>query len=184
MTEGSKDNILKGMYVFKDDPKAQVDLIGSGSILREVIKAATILADDFGVTSKILSLTSVKELYKEAIATERAQKMDTSKKGLPFVTQILGGSAAIAVVATDYVRAVPDMLARFCPKPFYTLGTDGFGRSEAREELRDYFEVDAKSIAYTALYGLWKQGLYSEKHLKEAMKKLGIDPNKKNSLNT
>ncbi|EKD42603.1 MAG: hypothetical protein ACD_73C00087G0002, partial [uncultured bacterium] len=152
------------------------------AILREVQKAKKILEADYQIPCRVLSLTSVKELYKEAVSFERENKLNRDVKKIPHVTQILSGEAKIVVAATDYVRALPDMLARFISKSFYTLGTDGFGRSESREQLRDFFEVDAKHIVLTVLSGLAEKGEVKEAIVAEALKKMGILSDKKNPM--
>lgn len=186
MPEGAKDGILKGMYRFKsgsDNSKPLVaNLLGSGTILNEVIRAAEILEEKYGVSSNVYSVTSYKELRRDALEAERYNMLHPEKKEkVPYVsTQI--DNEGIIVAASDYMKAIPDSVSKWLPKRLYALGTDGFGRSEARAELRDFFEVDTKHIVFASLYALFKEGKFKATELKKAMKDLDIDPGKLNPM--
>lgn len=186
MPEGAKDGILKGMYRFKsgsDNSKPLVaNLLGSGTILNEVIRAAEILEEKYGVSSNVYSVTSYKELRRDALEAERYNMLHPEKKEkVPYVsTQI--DNEGIIVAASDYMKAIPDSVSKWLPKRLYALGTDGFGRSEARAELRDFFEVDTKHIVFASLYALFKEGKFKATELKKAMKDLDIDPDKLNPM--
>ncbi len=180
-----KEGILKGMYRFQKGSEQasglKANLLGSGTILNEVIKAAEILEEKFAVSSDVYSVTSYKELRKEALDVERHNMLHPDKEKTPYVSTVID-SEGVIVAASDYVKTLPDSIAKWLPKHVYALGTDGFGRSEAREELRDFFEVDAKHIAFSALYALYKEDKYKLADLKKAMKTLGIDANKVNPM--
>lgn len=180
-----KEGILKGMYRYQTGTEQasglKANLLGSGTILNETIKAAEILENKFGVSSDVYSVTSYKELRQEALDVERHNLLHPGKEKTPYVSTVIDNDGVI-VAATDYVKTLPDSIAKWLPKRVYSLGTDGFGRSEAREELRDFFEVDAKHIALSALYALYKEDKYTLKDLKKAMKTLGIDANKVNPM--
>ncbi len=186
MPEGVKDGILKGMYRFKagsDNSKPLVaNLLGSGTILNEVIRAAEILEEKYGVSSNVYSVTSYKELRQDALEAERYNMLNPDKKEkVPYVsTQI--ENEGVLVAASDYMKAIPDSISKWLPKRLYALGTDGFGRSEGRAELRDFFEVDTKHIVFSTLYALYKEGKFKSADLKKAMKDLDINPNKLNPM--
>ncbi|OQY74748.1 MAG: pyruvate dehydrogenase (acetyl-transferring), homodimeric type [Ignavibacteriales bacterium UTCHB2] len=189
MPEGVKEGILKGMYKFqasdKKTAKLRAQLFGSGTILNEVIKAAKILEDDYRVACDVWSLTSYKELRRDALEIERWNLLNPDKKQKDsYITQILAKEEGVFVAASDYVKALPDSISKWFPRYLYSLGTDGFGRSESRAMLREFFEVDAKHIAFTTLTALFKEGKIQDKVLDKAEKELGIDPNKRNPLNS
>lgn len=181
-----KEGILKGMYKFREskvkdgkDSKLKAHLIGSGTILNEVIKAADILEKDYKVSTDIWSVTSYKNLHLDAQETERWNLFNpdkTPKK--PYISQITEGESGVFVAASDYVQIMKDAMAKWLPGPLHSLGTYGFGRSEGRTALRDFFEVDAKHIAYTVLYSLFKEGKIKIDLLKKAQKDLGISSSK------
>src|SRR4029453_10655746 len=146
MPEGSREGILKGLYKLrpsqKAKPKARAQLLGSGTILNEVLKAQQILEDKYGVAADVWSVTSYQELYREGHATDRWNRMHPGEKPrVPYVTQCLGGTEGAIVAASDYVKALPDAIDRWLPHRLVSLGTDGFGRSESRASLRNFFEV-------------------------------------------
>jgi pyruvate dehydrogenase E1 component len=179
--KGVEEGILKGMYLLQvgGAGKVRVTLLGSGTILRECIAAAEILARDFKIPSDIYSAPSFSELRREALEVERWNRLhpgDTPK--VPYVTQALSKAAGPFIAATDYMRAWPDMIRQWVPGRFVTLGTDGFGRSDARAALRKHFEVDAKNIVYASLQALAEEGAIDKGTLKAALAKLGLDPNK------
>lgn len=184
MPKGAKEGILKGMYKFKatgkKTPKVKANLLGSGTILNEVIKAADILETKYNVASDIWSVTSFKNLHLDAQDTERFNMLNPGKEKLPYVSEITKKEKGVFVAASDYVQIQNDSLAKWLPGPLTTLGTFGFGRSEGRKALRDFFEVDAKHIVYAALYALVKNGELKPEVLKKAMKELEINPDKPN----
>lgn len=186
MPEGAKEGILKGMYRFRsgsDNSKPLVaNLLGSGTILNEVIRAAEILEEKYGVSSNVYSVTSYKELRRDALEAERYNMLHPDKnEKVPYVsTQI--DNEGVLVAASDYMKAIPDSISKWLPKRLYALGTDGFGRSEARAELRDFFEVDTKHIVFASLYALHKEGKFKAADLKKAMKDLDINPEKLNPM--
>jgi pyruvate dehydrogenase E1 component len=186
MPEGAEEGIRNGMYLFRkglDGPR-KVQLLGSGAILREVIAAASILEQDFGVVSDIWSATSFTELRRDGVDCARWNRLNPEKEPrIPWVTGCLRERQGPVVAASDYVRAFADQLRGFLPQEDYiVLGTDGFGRSDTREKLRVFFEVDRYNVAYAALYALYRQGLFSQGELLSARAKLGIDPDKINPV--
>lgn len=186
MPEGVKDGILKGMYRFKagsDNEKPLVaNLLGSGTILNEVIRAAEILEEKYGVSSNVYSVTSYKELRQDALEAERYNMLHPDKKEkVPYVSTQIENTGVI-VAASDYMKAIPDSISKWLPNRLYALGTDGFGRSEGRAELRDFFEVDTKHIVFSTLYALFKEGKFKAADLKKAMKDLDINPEKLNPM--
>ncbi|MFC1796949.1 pyruvate dehydrogenase (acetyl-transferring), homodimeric type, partial [Pseudomonadota bacterium] len=186
MPDGSEDGIRKGMYLFREGPEGarKVQLLGSGAILREALAAANILEQDFGVVSDIWSATSFTELRRDGVDCARWNRMNPEREPhIPWVTECLRDRQGPVVAATDYVRAFADQIRGFIPQQDYiVLGTDGFGRSDTREKLRNFFEVDRYNVAYAALYALYRQDLLSQGELLSARSKLGIDPGKQNPI--
>lgn len=182
MPKGVEEGIIKGMYLLqKTDKKAKlhVQLLGSGTILREVIEAARLLKDDFSVTSDIWSVTSFNELRRDGLAIERHNRLHPGQKPQKaYVTQLLEGHAGPVIAATDYMRLYAEQIRPFIQSSYVTLGTDGYGRSDTREQLRYFFEVDAKYIAFVSLSALADQGEIPYSTVSDAMKRYGIDPNK------
>jgi len=183
MPEGSQEGIKKGIYLFKKGEKSSTDLqlMGSGSILTEVIKAGEILEDEFNFSCNIWSVPGINQLYKEGLEFERKQKF--SKKPtekLPFITETLNKYQGPAIIATDYVKAYPERLRNFIPMPYHVLGTDGFGRSDTREKLREYFEIGYKHIIIAALKALYQQNKINQKDIDQAMKKYSVDLDRPN----
>ena len=179
MPEGCEEGILKGLYKLGERGKAEsevkVRLVGSGTILNEVIAAADILADDFGIASEIFSATSFSELSREARSLERRNRLSPQKeRAKSYVETCLPGELPI-IAATDYVRAVPEMIAPYVEGRLVALGTDGFGRSDQREALRRFFEVDRESIAIAAIEALVRAGHIEPETLTKALKSFGID---------
>jgi pyruvate dehydrogenase E1 component len=166
MPEGAREGILKGMYRLQEG--SQVQLLGSGPILREVIAAADLLKNDWGISAGVWSVTSFTELRRDGMAVERTRRLGSSAQS--WVERCLGAAAGPVVAASDYVAAVPDLIRPWVSRPYLSLGTDGFGRSDTRAALRAFFEVDAKSIAVAALSAL------DPAAAARAMKKYGIDP--------
>ena len=182
MPQGAEEGIIKGMYLLEEankKAKKKVQLMGAGTILREVRKAAEMLKDDWNVHADVWSLTSVNELANEAMACERWNDFHpTEAPRVPFVTQQLADRDGPVVVATDYIKAYTNQLREFIPKQYVTLGTDGFGRSDTREKLREFFEVDARYVVVGALNALVKEGEMKPADVVKAMKKYGINPDK------
>ena len=181
MPAGVEDGILKGMYLLQVGGQGQirVQLMGSGTILREVLAAAKLLNDDFGIPSDIWSVTSFNELRRDALATERWNQLhpeDEPRKS--YLDNCLAGRKGPYVAATDYMKIVPDQVQRWIPGSYVTLGTDGYGRSDDRDALRQFFEVDERYIAVTALKALADDGALDQKTVSEAIRKYGIDPDK------
>jgi pyruvate dehydrogenase E1 component len=186
MPEGAEEGIRKGLYLLRagaDGPK-KVQLLGSGAILREAIAAANILEQDFGVMADVWSATSFTELRREGVDCARWNRLNPEQEPrIPWVTQCLRDRAGPVIAASDYVRGFADQLRGFLPREDYiVLGTDGFGRSDTREQLRRFFEVDRYNVAYAALYALYRQGLLSMGELLTARERLGIDPAKANPV--
>ena len=183
---GVQDGILKGMYKFRasarKDLKLRAQLLGSGAIMNEVLKAQVLL-EDFGVAADVWSVTSYKELRQDAMDTERWNMLHpTTKARTPYVTKCLEKENGVVVAASDYMKILPDGISKWIPQGLTTLGTDGFGRSECRESLRDFFEVDAKFIVLATLTALLRQGKVKPEKVKDAMKELGISQNKANPV--
>lgn len=180
---GSTEGICKGMYRLSvrdlGPDRPSVDLMASGAILREALRAQEILDQKFAVSSRVFSVTSWKRLLEDAREVDRYNRLHPeSAPRVPYVQQVLEGSQGTVVAASDYVSAVPLTLARWIPGDYVALGTDGFGRSEARRELRRFFEVDAENIALAALTSLAERGLYPKDRLASAIRELGLDPEK------
>lgn len=186
MPKGVEAGILKGMYLYqkKAKPKAQhVQLMGSGTIFREVLAAAELLEQDFGVTSDVWSVTSFNELRREGLDTERWNMLHPkSKVRVSYVEQMLGKRKGPVVASTDYIRAYPDQIRQFVPGRFAVLGTDGFGRSDSRSQLRKFFEVNRHYIVIAALKSLVDNGELDAAEVAKAIKKYRIDPEKPNPV--
>ncbi|WP_045223389.1 pyruvate dehydrogenase (acetyl-transferring), homodimeric type [Methyloterricola oryzae] len=184
LPEGSVPGILRGMYKLKDAGKeAVVQLLGSGAILRESLAAADLLEADFGIKATVWSVTSYSELRRDGLDQQRWNLLHPDQPAkTSYVSQCLDGEKGPVVAATDYMKLVPDQIRPFLSKPFVTLGTDGFGRSDRRSALRNFFEVDRKYIALTALKALADEGTLPVAKVKEAMERYGIDPEKPNPV--
>jgi pyruvate dehydrogenase E1 component len=184
MPEAAREGILRGMYRLKPAPdgkaKLRAQLFGSGTILNEVVKAQDLLAK-YGVSADVWSVTSYQELYRDGHATERWNTLhpaDTPRES--YVTQCLKDAPGVLVAASDYLKVLPDCLARWAPRRIRSLGTDGFGRSEDRQALRNFFEVDARYITVAALSELVRKQQIDRKVVQKALKDLEIDPEKPN----
>ena len=182
LTAGTEENILRGMYLLKPADSAakhRVQLLGSGTILREVIAAADLLRNDFGIDADIWSCPSFTELRRDGIECERHNLLNpAAEQRVPFVTRHLAGHDGPIVAATDYMRIFSDQIRPYIPqgRRYITLGTDGFGRSDTRAKLREFFEVDRRYVALAALRGLADEGAISPAIVAEAITKYGIDP--------
>ena len=187
MPKGVEEGIIKGIYPLKTvgKSKIEVQLLGSGAILREVEKAAEILENDWGVMSHIWSVTSFNEITREAQKTDRENLYSNSKTiKVPFITKCFSKSKGPVIAATDYMRNYAEQIRKYVPLRYEVLGTDGFGRSDSRKELRYFFEVNANYIVFTSLKALVDDGLLDAKTIKRAIKKLNIDVNKSNPMYT
>jgi pyruvate dehydrogenase E1 component len=182
MPEGAEEGIRKGLYLFRKGParrgkRPRVQLLGSGTILREVIAGADLLADDFGVTADIWSAPSFNELRREGLRTERWNRLHpTEKPRRSYVETCLAGQTGPVIAATDYIKAYADQIRPFVPGRYTVLGTDGFGRSDYRRALRSFFEVDRHHVAVAALHSLALEGAVPAGKVADAIKRYGIDP--------
>jgi pyruvate dehydrogenase E1 component len=187
MPEGVEEGILKGVYLLNPAPRPQhrprVHLFGSASILREALKAQELLDQVFDVAADVWSVTSYNQLRREALACERWNLLNPDQPPrIPYLTQVLADRPFPVVGAGDYMKSVPDQIARWTPAGLFPLGTDGFGRSDARAELRDYFEIDARYTALAALQQLAKLKQYDPKKVAAAARTLQINPRKPDPL--
>ncbi len=188
MPKGTEEGIIKGMYCLsesalsggKGNKKApQIQLLGSGTILREVIAAQQLLADDFGVAADVWSCPSFTELRREGQSVSRWNMLNPDKKPRePYVSQCLDRATGPVVAATDYMKIFADQIRPYIHKHYVVLGTDGFGRSDTREKLREFFEVDRRYIAVAGLKALADEGTIDKSKVAEAINKYGIDPQK------
>jgi pyruvate dehydrogenase E1 component len=187
MPEGVEDGIIKGVYKFSSSStkrsKLRAQLFGSGAIMNRVIEAQKILEDQFNVATDVWSITSFKNLHRDALDTDRWNRMHPGEqKKYSYLEETLKEEKGVFVIASDYVKALPESIARWFPKAPVSLGTDGFGRSESREALRDFFEVDARFIVLAALNALCEEGKIDDTVVKKAMKDFKIDPDKPNPV--
>jgi pyruvate dehydrogenase E1 component len=185
MPEGVAEGILKGMYLLRTGGrgKLRVNLLGSGTILREVLAAAELLEQEFGVPADVFSVTSFSELRREAIDAERWNLLHPAEPPrAPYVRQCLEGRNGPFVAATDYMRSVPDQVRQWVPGRYHVLGTDGYGRSDSRAALRGFFEVDRRWIALAALKTLADEGMLDVATVTGAIERFGIDPDKPNPV--
>jgi pyruvate dehydrogenase E1 component len=175
--------IIKGMYLFKHtgDFEHKVQLLGSGAILNEVIAVGELLEKDFNIGADIWSVTSFSQLQRDGIDVSRKNMLAPEKKpALTYVQQSLLKTKGPVIAATDYVRAYSELIRPFIDRTYITLGTDGFGRSDTRENLREFFEVNRYYIVIAALYALVKDGKIPASKVAAAIKKYGIDVKKAN----
>ena len=187
MPDGVEEGILKGLYKFKPAAKKRAPLkahlFGSGAIINSALKAQSILEEKYQVSADVWSITSYKALHRDALDSERWNRMHPGEKPrLSYIEQCLAKERGVYVMASDYVKALPESIARWFPNPPVSLGTDGFGRSETREALRDHFEVDYRFIALGALSALAREGQIENDAVVQAMKDLDIDPAKPNPV--
>jgi pyruvate dehydrogenase E1 component len=183
MPQGAEEGIIKGMYKIKKagSKKLQVQLLGSGTILREVEAAAEMLEQDWGVSADVWSATSFNELRRDMDDCERWNRLNpTSKPRSCYVADCLKDGKGPVIAATDYVRLYADQIRSAVPASYTVLGTDGYGRSDTREALRSFFEVDRYHVVVAALKALSDEGAVPAKKVSEAIKKLGIDGSKPN----
>ena len=187
MPDGVEEGILKGLYKFKPAAKKRAPLkahlFGSGAIINSALKAQSILEEKYQVSADVWSITSYKALHRDALDSERWNRMHPGEPPrLSYIEQCLAKECGVYVMASDYVKALPESIARWFPNPPVSLGTDGFGRSETREALRDHFEVDYRFIALGALSALAREGQIEYDAVVQAMKDLDIDPAKPNPI--
>ena len=183
--DGAREGILKGLYKFRAaavaKTKLREQLFGSGAILPEVIKAQEILESKYNVGADVCSVTSYNELYRDGHACERWNMLHPADKPrVPYVTECLKDAPGVLIAASDYLKALPDAIDRWLPRPLTALGTDGFGRSESRASLREFFEVDHRYVVVATLAALARDGKIDVSVVVEAMKAFDIDPEKSN----
>jgi pyruvate dehydrogenase E1 component len=185
MPEGAAQGILKGMYLLQTGGrgKVRVTLFGAGTILREVLAAAALLEESFGVPADVFSVTSFSELRRDALSVARWNMLHPSEPAKKtYVEEALAGHAGPFIAASDYMKTVADQIRQWVPGRYVALGTDGFGRSDSRAELRRFFEVDRHYVVVAALKALADEGKIDAQTVNVAMKKFGIDPEKSNPL--
>ncbi|MDG1444408.1 MAG: pyruvate dehydrogenase (acetyl-transferring), homodimeric type [Pseudomonadales bacterium] len=189
MPKGCEEGVIRGMYLLKKNSKKAskkvVQLMGSGTILREVIAAAEILKADFGVESDIWSVTSFNELRKDGLATRRwnlLHPQETSR--VSYVNDCLAKTVGPVIASTDYMKSYADQIRDFVPRRYAVLGTDGFGRSDTRQRLREFFEVDRHFIALAALSALAEENIIETKIVSQAIERFGINPDKLDPANS
>jgi len=174
-----EQGILQGMYRFSKDSSAglKVHLLGSGSLMQEVLDAAEILKQ-YGCSTDIWSVTSYNQLLRQAQSTERANMLNPQQSQMNYIEQLLANERGAFVAVSDYLKSLPNAISAWFPGGLSSLGTDGFGLSESRPTLRDHFEVDARYIAWSALTSLFRQGQFSEQQLEQARTELSIPTEK------
>lgn len=183
MPKGVEEGIIKGMYLYQAANKAKVQLMGSGAILREVIAAAELLEKDFGIAADVWSVTSFNELRREGVALQREHMYAPEKKlKQSYLEKCLQDHAGPVIAATDYIRSYADQIRPFISRSYTVLGTDGYGRSDTREKLRQFFEVDRYHIVVAALYALSKEDAVPVGQVSAALKKYNINPDKPNPV--
>jgi pyruvate dehydrogenase E1 component len=184
MPEGVEEGIVRGLYRFRTAPEtngnaARAQILASGTAMLAALDAQQILAEDYGVAADVWSATSYKMLREEALSTERWNRLHpTEPARTPYVTDLLGDSEGPIVAVTDFMKAVPDQVARFAPRPFASLGTDGYGYSDTRVALRRHFEVDAANIVIAVLHGLAQTEAVKSEVVEEAIARFDVDPDK------
>jgi pyruvate dehydrogenase E1 component len=182
---GVREGVLRGLYRFKTadagDSKLRAQLLGSGTIMFEVLKAQTILQEKYGVAADVWSVTSYKELYRDANDCERWNMLHPGEAAkTPYVTETLKDAPGPFIAASDYMKVLPESLAKWVPGQLVSMGTDGFGRSESRAALRNFFEVDAKHIVLATLSALAREKKVGVDVVKRAIRELEIDAEKQN----
>jgi pyruvate dehydrogenase E1 component len=182
MPQGVEEGILKGLYKFKPAPEPKplkAHIFGSGPIIREALRAQQILADHYGVAADVWSATSYKLLRNDALRIKRWNRLhptDPPKK--PYIETLLAEEQGTFIAVSDNLKIVPDQIAPWVPGGLMTLGTDGYGRSDTRQRLRRFFEVDAESTVIATLYALAEKGQLDKRVVAKAIKDLGVDPEK------
>ncbi|MGZ4208499.1 MAG: transketolase-like TK C-terminal-containing protein, partial [Actinomycetota bacterium] len=180
--EGVDEGIVRGLYRFAEAPggtERRATILFSGVAWQAAMAAREILAADYDVGVECWSATSYKCLREEALSVERWNRLNPGEEArVPYVASALSSSSGPVVAVTDFMKAVPDMVARWVPQPFIPLGTDGFGRSDTRAALRAHFEVDAENVVVAVLSGLAQTGEAKEEEVAAAIKRFGLDPDK------
>jgi pyruvate dehydrogenase E1 component len=180
MPEGVEEGILRGLYRYRAAPGERAhraQILGSGTAVRNAVIAQQLLYDEHDVAADVWSAPSYKLLREEALTVERWNRLHpTERSRIPYVTEKLVPTEGPIVAVTDFMKAVPDQIARFAPQPFVVLGTDGYGFSDTREALRRHFEVDAAHIVVATLSALAMQGDVKGEAVVEAIRRYGIDP--------
>ena len=185
MPEGCEEGIVRGIYLFREGKKknGSVQLMGSGTILREVIAASDLLREDFGIESDIWSVPGINQLFRDGEEADRWNMNHPGmKRKIPYLTEALKGRKGPFVISTDYIRAYPEQIRKYIPGNYTVLGTDGFGRSDTRENLRKFFGVDRYHIVLAALSALQEEGLADVEAVKKAIRKYRIDPDRENPV--
>ena len=179
--DGVEEGVLRGLYRFRaaEQGSRRVQILGSGSILHQALRAADVLAERYDVAADVWSVPSFQQLRNDALSAERWNRLHPEAEArVPYVAQQLGQTTGPIIAATDYLKSLPDMVSRWIDRPFTILGTDGFGRSDTREALRKHFEVSPEQIAYAALHGLCLTGAADRSELVKAIGELRIDPDR------
>ncbi|MDB5933133.1 MAG: aceE, partial [Massilia sp.] len=188
LRQGTEEGILKGMYLLQEGPaesKIRVQLIGSGTILRESVHAAELLAQDWGIAADVWSAPSLTMVARDGVDCERWNLVNpTAEPRVPYLTQLLANTSGPIVSTTDYVRLFSEQIRAYVPKGrnFTVLGTDGFGRSDSRVKLREFFEVNRYYVTVAALKALADDGVIAASVVAEAVAKYGLDPSKPNPV--
>jgi pyruvate dehydrogenase E1 component len=185
--DGIQEGILRGMYRFKpaenQDATLRAQLMGSGAVLNEVLRAQKLLAEKYQVAADVWSITSYKELYRDGHEADRWNLLHPADKPrLPYVTRCIANAPGVCVAASDYVKALPDSISRWFHRPLASLGTDGFGRSDSRAALRDFFEIDARFITLATLAALFREKRIEAGVVNQAIHDLEINPEKANPM--
>jgi len=182
MPEGAEQGILKGLYKFKSGPQAKkhkAHIFGSGPIIRSALAAQEVLAERYDVSADVWSATSYKHLRTEALQAQRWNMLhpaENPKKS--YVESLLEKEQGVFVAVSDYMKALPEQIARWVPGGLTALGTDGFGRSDTRQNLRRFFEIDTESTVVATLYALSQKGKLPKQVVQQAIKDLKVDPEK------
>jgi pyruvate dehydrogenase E1 component len=184
MPEGVEEGIVRGLYRFREAPAVanggqRAQIMASGTAMLAALDAQQILATDYGVAADVWSATSYKMLREEALTTERWNRLHpTEPARTPYVTEVLRDSEGPVVAVTDFMKAVSDQVARFAPRPFASLGTDGYGFSDTRVALRRHFEVDAPSVVIAVLHGLAQTEAIKAEVVQEAIARFDVNPDR------
>ncbi|MDX1643505.1 MAG: pyruvate dehydrogenase (acetyl-transferring), homodimeric type, partial [Thermoanaerobaculia bacterium] len=181
LPEGVEEGIRKGMYLLREEAEAaegapRVQLLGSGAILREVLEAADLLAADCGVAADVWSVPSFTELRRDGLSVDRRNRLHPGdERRQSYIEECLGGRSGPVIASTDYMRTVADQIRNWVPGRYVTLGTDGFGRSDTRETLRRFFEVDRHHVVVAALWALAEEGTVERDKVAEAIERYDIE---------
>jgi pyruvate dehydrogenase E1 component len=182
MPDGVREGILKGLYKFRPHSvptSLRAHILGSGPIIREALRAQTILAERYGVAADVWAATSYKQLRTDALEVQRWNMLHPAEPPRrSYVEEVLAEEEGVFVAVSDYMKLVPDQIAPWVPGGLFTLGTDGYGRSDTRASLRRFFEVDAESVVVATLYSLAEKGHCTMSLVQQAMQDLRIDPEK------